>query len=129
MVKVKTELSRETFCAHISFGLSNKGHCARKSSVTDYPPSTFTSTATTPPTTPPAPALTVESRRSSPTFSAREPLQRPDSALKLLVLRLHPVQHFTNPLHVPVRLVRPSSRVVFSSVILVTLLEDSRVSE
>lgn len=37
------------------------------------PPSTFTITATTPPTIPPAPALTVESRRSSPAFSARQP--------------------------------------------------------
>ena len=46
------------------------------------PPSTLTITATTPPTTPPA--LIVESRRSSPAFSAREPLQRPYPALELL---------------------------------------------
>ena len=48
------------------------------------PPSTLTITATTPPTTPPAPALMVETLLSSPAFSAREPLQRPDPALKLL---------------------------------------------
>jgi len=48
------------------------------------PPSTRTITATTPPTTPPAPALMVETLLSSPAFSAREPLQRPDPALKLL---------------------------------------------
>jgi hypothetical protein len=93
------------------------------------PPSTFTITATTPPTTPPAPALIVESRLSSPAFSAREPLQRPDPGLKLLVLRLHLPQHPADPLHVPVRLVKPSSRVVFVSVILVTFPESNRMPE
>ena len=74
--------------------------------------------------TTPAPALTVDNL-----LSAREPLQRPDPALKLLVLRLHPLQRLTDPLHIPVRLVKPSSRVVFSSVIKVALLEDSGTSE
>jgi len=56
-------------------------------------------------------------------------LQRPDSALKLLVLRLHPRERPADPLHVPVRLVKPSSRVVFSSVILVTLPENTTTSK
>ncbi|MDD3934486.1 MAG: hypothetical protein PHP55_11550 [Methanoculleus sp.] len=64
-------------------------------------PLTHTIAATTPPTTPLAPALTVEH----------------------LALRLHPLQGFADPLHVPVRLGRPGSRVVFSPVILVTFPE------
>ncbi len=42
---------------------------------------------------------------------------------------LHSRESLTDPLHVPVRLVKPSSRVVFSSVIKVALLEDSGTSE
>ena len=53
-------------------------------------------------------------------------LQRPDPGLELLVLRLHSLERPADPLHVPVRLVKPSSRVVFSSVILVSPLEESR---
>ena len=61
-------------------------------------------------------------------FSAREPLQRQDPALKFFVLRLHSPERPAYPLHVPVRLVRPSSRVVFASVISVTLPEDNKLS-
>ena len=107
------------------------------------PPSTRTITATTPPTIPPAPALTVDNRRSSPAFSARHPssarsrlsnsssrtVGAPASVLtNHRVLHLHSPERPADPIHVPVRLVRPSSRVVFASVILVTLPEDNRLS-
>jgi len=51
-----------------------------------------------------------------------EVLERP-------VLRLHPRERPADPLHIPVRLVRPGSRVVFSPVILVTLLMDDRLGK
>ena len=57
-------------------------------------------------------------RREPPLFSR---FLRPDPGLELLILCLYPLQHLTDPLHVPVRLVRPSSRVVFASVILIVI--------
>jgi hypothetical protein len=60
----------------------------------------------------PAPPSVAVSRTSQCSRSA------PDGASRL-----------TDPLHVPVRLVRPSSRVVFALVILVTLLESNRMPE
>ena len=52
----------------------------------------------------------------------------PEPALKILALCLHSLQHLADPLHVRFRLVRPGSRVIFSSVIKVALPVDDRTA-
>jgi len=70
-----------------------------------------------------SPSTISAPRRPSPPASPPAP-GRP--ALELLVLRLHPCERLTDPLQAPVRLGRPSSQAVFSSVILVTPLRGDR---
>ena len=100
------------------------------------PPSTLTITATTPPTTSLAPSLTVDNLLSrtllcsnSCRVGSRSLRCSRSGSNEPPLPRLHPGERFTDPLHIPVRLVRPSSQVVFSLVFLVSLLEDSGTSE
>ena len=70
-------------------------------SLSSPPPITRTITADDP-------ARPGADRGNPPLFSGLlrpPPFQRPDPALKLLVLGLHSLQHFADPLHIPVRLV------------------------
>ena len=70
----------------------------------------------------------------APGAGSRTPHPTPPSAAGSRTLRCSRsapdgASRLTDPLHVPVRLVRPSSRVVLSPVILVTLLESNRMPE
>ena len=76
-----------------------------------------------PPATPPAPGAGSQTPRPGPPFSAASRTSRCSRSGSNEPSRL------TDPLYVPVRLVRSSSRVVFSPAILVTLPGDSRTPE
>ncbi|MDI3507416.1 MAG: hypothetical protein PWQ69_1396 [Methanomicrobiaceae archaeon] len=80
-----------------------------------------------------SPSITSSLLRPSPPASPPAPgagshsLQR--VAPPVLPPRPGGPSRLADPLHVPVRLVRPGSRVVFSSVILVSLLMDDRMGK